>query len=119
MANTMGTNAQTTLTSYTWTPDMAAANLAALAALIMDDGAAFSAGGSKYNPFTVEDNQASSSRGQIPGAITRAGQLVIPNRGILRIMPGDRIGVDANGWPILVSGSAIAGTYAGTSWTTA
>jgi hypothetical protein len=39
---------------------------------------------------------------------SRNGQLYIPNRGWLKVMPGDMIGVDANGWPILVSAKSIA-----------
>ena len=43
------------------------------------------------------------------------GQLVIPKRGILKVLPGDVIAVDKTGWPILVSAAAIG--YAGTQWT--
>lgn len=41
--------------------------------------------------------------------------LNIPGRGTLKVLPGDVIAVDASGWPILVSGAAIA--YAGSNWT--
>jgi len=38
------------------------------------------------------------------------GQLFIPNRGVLKVLPGDYILTDpATGWPILVSARAIAG----------
>ena len=37
-----------------------------------------------------------------------SGQLFVPNRGFLQILPGDYIAVDANGWPILVSAYSIA-----------
>lgn len=47
-------------------------------------------------------------------AMTRSGMLVIPERGILRMFPGDYIGVDGTGWPILVSARA-AGTAS--AWT--
>ena len=43
------------------------------------------------------------------------GQLVIPKRGILKVLPGDVIAVDNTGWPILVSAAAIG--YAGALWT--
>ncbi len=43
------------------------------------------------------------------------GQLVIPKRGILKVLPGDVIAVDNTGWPILVSAAAIG--YAGSLWT--
>ena len=45
---------------------------------------------------------------QIPSSFTVDGQLFIPNRGVLRVLPGDWVGVDANGWPILVSKYSIA-----------
>lgn len=43
----------------------------------------------------------------VPGALSSMG-LVIPNRGILKVLPGDYIGVDSAGWPILVSAYSIA-----------
>lgn len=39
---------------------------------------------------------------------SRAGQLFVPNRGWLKVFPGDLVCVDANGWPILVSARSIA-----------
>ncbi len=44
------------------------------------------------------------------------GQLLIPNRGLLKVLPGDYVFIDNTGWPILLSG-ATAG-YAGTQWNT-
>lgn len=41
--------------------------------------------------------------------------LSIPGRGTLKVLPGDIVAVDASGWPILVSGAAVA--YAGSNWT--
>lgn len=50
-----------------------------------------------------------------PGAFTRQGLLFVPNRGVLKIFPGDYVAVDVNsGWPILVSGNVIG--LAGTPW---
>ncbi len=47
--------------------------------------------------------------------LSRQGQqLVVPNRGILKVLPGDVIAIDNLGWPILVSGASIA--YAGSQW---
>ena len=40
--------------------------------------------------------------------LDRDGRLYIPNRGILQVRPGDYIAIDANGWPILVSGYSVA-----------
>lgn len=39
---------------------------------------------------------------------SRNGQLYVPNRGWLKVFPGDLVCVDANGWPILVSARSIA-----------
>lgn len=41
-------------------------------------------------------------------AFSPSGRLLIPNRGYLNVLPGDWVGVDANGWPILVSAYSIA-----------
>lgn len=44
-----------------------------------------------------------------PGAFARTGLLYVPNRGVLKALPGDYVGVDATtGWPILLSALAIA-----------
>jgi len=38
---------------------------------------------------------------------SRAGQLYVPNRGWLKMLPGDVVGVDTqSGWPILISARA-------------
>lgn len=44
----------------------------------------------------------------LPEAFTYDGQLFIPNRGILIVRPGDWVGVDSRGWPILLSADTIA-----------
>ncbi len=50
--------------------------------------------------------------------LSRQGQqLVVPNRGILKVLPGDVIAIDNLGWPILVSGASIA--YPGSQWSKA
>ena len=36
------------------------------------------------------------------------GQLWIPRRGMLQVYPGDWVGVDSRGWPILLSADTIA-----------
>ena len=44
-----------------------------------------------------------------PGAFIQGqGQLFIPNRGVLKILPGDFVAVDGSGWPILLSARAAA-----------
>ena len=41
---------------------------------------------------------------------SRSGLLFVPNRGYLRAIPGDVVAVDTQtGWPILISGKALAG----------
>lgn len=47
---------------------------------------------------------------------SRAGQLYVPNRGWLKMLPGDIVGVDGTGWPILLSRRAAASAAA---WTLA
>jgi hypothetical protein len=43
-----------------------------------------------------------------PGAFSYNGLLYVPNRGVLKVLPGDWVGVDSQGWPILVSANSIA-----------
>lgn len=44
-----------------------------------------------------------------PAALSNAGVLSIPNRGVLKVLPGDYVMFDTDtGWPILVSANAIA-----------
>ena len=50
-------------------------------------------------------------------ALTRSGLLYVPNRGVLQVLPGDWIGVDATGWPVLVGANAIASVSPASSWT--
>lgn len=50
-----------------------------------------------------------------PGSFSKNGLLYVPNRGVLKLLPGDAIAVDATGWPVLVSAQALA--FSGTSWT--
>lgn len=46
--------------------------------------------------------------------ISRNAELIVPSRGVLKILPGDVVAIDNTGWPILVSGAAIG--YAGSIW---
>jgi hypothetical protein len=52
---------------------------------------------------------------RLPDSFSKNNLLYVPNRGVLRIHPGDAVGVDASGWPILVSAEALA--YSASSWT--
>jgi hypothetical protein len=48
------------------------------------------------------------------GDITRDGRLFVPNRGILKVLPGDIIAIDNIGFPYLVPATSIG--YAGSLW---
>lgn len=97
---TMGTNATTTLTALQFpsfsATSFSAADVASIVALIFND--------------------------QIPslqqaGAWSNMGLLYVPNRGVLKTLPGDWVAVSPNdGWPILVSpiSSATTRTLTGT-----
>jgi hypothetical protein len=75
---------------------------------------------------TVTLSQAASASASIRVAFLRLGAelanglpnpgnlLTVPNRGILKVLPGDVVAIDNTGWPILVSGAAIG--YAGSQW---
>lgn len=52
---------------------------------------------------------------RLPDSFSKNNLLYVPNRGVLKIHPGDAVAVDASGWPILVSNEALA--YNGSSWT--
>ena len=97
---TGGTTASTSLVSIQFSGAMAAADIATIANDILDDKANLppnSVVGSIITPVTI-----------FPGAFSPIGQLFVPNRGVLKIFPGDRVMVDTvSGWPVLVSRAAI------------
>jgi hypothetical protein len=49
----------------------------------------------------------------VPGCFNQNGSLYIPNRGLLKVLPGDMVCVDTNGWPVLVSAQSLG---AGGAW---
>lgn len=85
---TLGTNANNSLTSKQFTGAMAAADIAAITNSIKNE---------QINGFPIW-----------PGAWAQTGLLYIPNRGVLKMLPGDYVGVDNQGWPILVSKNSVA-----------
>jgi hypothetical protein len=86
---TAGTNATNSLTSKLFGGALLPADVASIALLIKDDI-------NNLHPIW-------------PGAWSQSGMLSIPNRGILKVLPGDYVAVDATtGWPILLSARAIA-----------
>jgi len=88
---TLGTTANNSLSAMLYKPgigSMTAADVATLNNLIKDD--------------------LGNAHARWPGAFSPEGQLFIPNRGFLRVLPGDYVGVDSAGWPILISAYSIA-----------
>lgn len=91
--HTFGTSATNSLTAVTYNMARATlsdADLATICNAIFDDGGIY--------PL-------------VPGAFVRNGLLVVPRRGVLKILPGDIVAVDTTasvGWPILVSANAKA-----------
>jgi len=84
-----GTNATTSLNALQFEGALSAANIALVAEGILDDQIA-------THPI-------------FPGAFSQKGQLYIPNRGWLQIIPGDWVMFDTTtGWPILLSQRAVA-----------
>lgn len=90
--STLGTTANNSLTALPMSGAMAAADIAAISNAILND---------QINGFPI-----------FPGAFAQNGLLFVPNRGVLKVLPGDFVGVDNQGWPILVSkNSATAGNW--------
>ena len=88
---TLGTTSNSGLTSINgWTASTSTSDVGGIAVLIKDDK-------NVAHPIW-------------PKTFNQADLLYVPNRGILQVLPGDYVGVDANGWPILVSKNSIAGS---------
>lgn len=99
--STLGTNANNSIPlAMLFSPVGPVADFATLRAALFDDGAT-PAGG------------PAATRVQFPGAPGKMGWesnglLFVPNRGVLRALPGDWVGVTTRGWPILLSADEIA-----------
>ena len=94
---TLGTNANNTLNALLWAnggAGLLAADMATFRANIKND----LINGTPIYPFGLDNN----------------GLLYVPNRGYLKVLPGDFIGYDASGWPILISAYSIANSA---NWT--
>lgn len=96
---TMGSTLTTGLSSISggWNYSSTAQDVGTLANLIKFD-----------NVDNLPPGQFTTAHPIVPGAFEQNGLLVIPRRGMLKVLPGDYVGVDANGWPILVSAYSIA-----------
>ena len=114
---TMGTAGTTTLTALPF-PNMPSAavatDFAAIAALILDDAPYLWPVGNAGTANAQNATQIAAAHNRMPTAYARNGLLYVPNRGVLQVMPGDWVGVDGFGWPILVSGRSIQTSTA--SW---
>jgi len=58
------------------------------------------------NLIRDDQNRAAALAGPMGGWSTQ-GMLYVPNRGFLKVLPGDWVGVDSRGWPILLSADTI------------
>ncbi len=85
---TLGTTANNSLTSLIFSGAMNTTDLATIAQGIKND--------------LVNGNPV------WPGAYAQNGLLYVPSRGVLRVLPGDYVGIDSQGWPVLVSANSIA-----------
>lgn len=95
---TLGTTANNSLTAVNFQKSLSAADVATIQQGIKDDK--IKVAGS--HPIYGGD------------AFSLSGQLYIPNRGILQMLPGDYVAFDSDGWPILISGSSIG--FGSTNW---
>lgn len=95
---TLGTTANNSLTALAMQPGgLAPADVASIMQGIKSDG------------LQADGINADIGKGSIvPGAWAQQGLLYIPYRGVLKVFPGDYIGIDSEGWPILVSANSIA-----------
>lgn len=109
---TLGTAATITLTAVPY-PDLVGGlqqqsqDIAAICALIKDDTPLLWPIGNAGTANAQNATQIAAFQNLMPTALNTQGQLYIPNRGVLKVFPGDWIGVDGNGWPILVSGRSV------------
>lgn len=86
---TLGTTANNTLTALTFIYGMNTTDLATMRAGIKND---------QINGGPI-----------FPGSFTQEGLLLVPNRGVLRLVPGDVVAFNpATGWPIMLSAAAAA-----------
>lgn len=115
---TLGSNATTTLQAVPW-PNVASASrmadIGTIRNLILDDAPLLWPLGNAGTAQAQNAIQMAAAHPLVPNSITLEGLLFVPNRGVLKILPGDWIGVDPLGWPVLISGRSIQST--GTGWT--
>ena len=94
---TLGTTTQTALTALQFGIGSPQADIAAIAELI------------QTQPQSVNDAIVGTYQTIVNEAWSNNGLLYLPNgRGVIQLQTQDWIGVDANGWPIVVSGYSIS-----------
>lgn len=99
--STLGTNANNSIPSaMQYLPTNPIADFATLRNAMFDDGAQWGCG-------IAGNSGGAAARGRVAYPNDKcgwdpSGLLIIPNRGILRVLPGDWVGVDNRGFPFLV-----------------
>lgn len=88
---TIGTNATNSLSGIAFQTMLAQADIAQIAGNIKND----------LNP----------AHPIVPGSFARDGLLFVPNRGVMRVLPGDYVVYGSSGWPILLSAAAVAADW--------
>jgi hypothetical protein len=94
---TLGTAATSTLTALPFVYGLVPADFATIAAAIKRD---------THNGSVTTGLTGPQPPLGLP--FSRAGVLIIPERGTLKLFPGDYVAVDGTGWPILLSARAAA-----------
>lgn len=107
---TVGTNANNSLSAFVvGFNDTIAADLASVNVAIREDPTIFQAWNPVATTGLVDQTKTGTTRRRVNQAYTKQGLLVIPNRGIIQLKPGDVVAWDATtGWPIVLSGDAFA-----------
>lgn len=105
---TAGTSATTTLNALVMNTNLSAADGATIRSSILWDGVYVNAAWVRIQNAAIYPAAFEFQGGQ--------GVLHIPRRGTLKVLEGDYVGVDPNGWPVLISGWSINGAGS-TGWT--
>ena len=96
---TLGTSATTTLNALVMNSNYSAADAATLRANIKWDWDYVNGAFTRIQAGAIYPAAFEFQGG--------SGLLHVPRRGVLKVLPGDYVGYDPNGWPILVSGGSI------------
>lgn len=101
--STLGTNANSSIPFALQAPGSFVSNLGVASSSV----AAAADMATLNNAIRDDQNRVPAFPGSMGGWSTQ-GQLYVPNRGFLKVLPGDWVGVDNRGWPILLSADTIA-----------